>query len=126
MYQTDRSEIEALMARYFDGLYRSDSELLRTVFHPELSYVNAAVGDHEFLGLEAYMNRIDARVSPASRNDRREEFIEEITLKGREIGVVEARMTMLGRDYQDLLTIIHSAEGWRILTKVFTHAERED
>ena len=125
MKQSDQQEIEALMARYFDGLYQSDSEVLRTVFHPELAYVNATVGNHEFLDLEAYMKRIDARTPPASRKDPRAEVIEKITVKGDEIGIVEARMTMLGRDYQDLLTIIRSADGWRVLTKVFTHAERE-
>lgn len=126
MDQTDQLEINALMTRYFDGLYQSDSSVLRSVFHPELSYVNATVGNHEFLGLEAYMMRIDARTPPASRNDSREEKIEKITLKGGKIGVVEARMTMLGRNYQDLLTIIRVPDGWRVLTKVFTHVDRED
>lgn len=125
MEQTDQLEINALMSRYFDGLYQSDSSILRHVFHHELSYVNATAGDHEFLGLEAYMNRIDARTPPASRNDPREEVIERITLKGRQIGMVEARMTMLGRNYQDLLTIIRTEDGWRVLTKVFTHVARE-
>ena len=125
MTQTDQLEINALMTRYFDGLYQSDSAVLRTVFHPELAYVNATIGNHEFLGFEAYMRRIDARTPPASCNDPRAEVIEKITLKGGEIGVVEARMTMLGRDYQDLLTIIRAADGWRVLTKVFTHVERE-
>lgn len=124
MSQADQQQINALMARYFDGLYRSDSAVLRTVFHPALSYANATAGNHEFLGLEAYMDRIDARTSPATRNDPRVEVVEKITLKGGEIGVVEARMTMLGRDYQDLLTIIRTADGWRVLTKVFTHVER--
>lgn len=126
MDQSDRIEINALMSRYFDGLYHSDSDVLRTVFHPELAYVNATIGNHEFMGLDAYMKRIDARTPPASRGDAREEVIEEVTLKGGEIGVVEARMTMFGRNYSDLLTIIRSEDGWRVLTKVFTHVEREN
>lgn len=125
MNRTDQLEINALMTRYFDGLYHSDSAVLRSVFHPELSYVNATIGNHEFMDLEAYMKRIDARTPPAYSEEPREEVIEEITLKGGEIGVVEARMTMLGRKYQDLLTIIRSEDGWRVLTKVFTHAELE-
>ena len=126
MEGTDQLDIDGLMTRYFDGLYHSDSAVLRTVFHPELSYVNATVGNHEFLGLEAYMERIDGRTPPASRNDPREEMIEKVTLKGGQIGIVEARMTMLGRDYQDLLTLIRTDEGWRVLTKVFTHVERTE
>jgi hypothetical protein len=68
------------------------------------------------------MERIDARTSPASRHDVRKEQIEKITLKGNQIGVVEVQMVMLDRKYQDLLTIIRSDEGWRVLTKVFTNA----
>jgi hypothetical protein len=52
--------------------------------------------------------------------------IERITFKGARIGIIEARMTMMGRNYQDLLTIIHSDQGWRVLTKVFSFAERRD
>jgi hypothetical protein len=122
----DRKEITNLMMRYFDGLYHSDSSVLRTVFHPELSYVNATTGNHEFMGLEAYMTRIDNRTSPASRGDTREEVIERIILKGEQMGLVEARMTMLGRNYEDLLTLIHDGNDWKVLTKVFSHMERKD
>ena len=126
MSRIEHSEIKALMQRYFDGLYHSDSAVLRMVFHPELSYVNATSGNHEFMNLEAYMDRIDARTPPASRNDTRNELIERINLKGDQMGLVEVRMTMLGRDYQDLLTVIHTDDGWKVLTKVFTFVEREN
>lgn len=125
MTRDDKSEIAALMQRYFDGLYAADSSILRTVFHPELAYVNATAGNHEFMGLEAYMARVDGRVPPSERGDPRDDVIERITLKGGQIGVVEARMTMLGRDYQDLLTLIRAEGGWKVLTKVFTHVPRD-
>jgi len=125
MNTTEHPEIKDLMSRYFDGLYNSDSNILRTVFHPKLSYVNATAGNHEFMGLEDYMTRIDNRTSPASRGDPREEVIEAIRLKGTQMGFVEARMTMLGRNYEDLLTLIHDRHDWKVLTKVFSHIERE-
>ena len=126
MNNLDHPEIRDLMARYFDGLYHSDSKTLRTVFHPNLSYVNATTGNHEFMGLDAYMTRIDNRTSPASRGDPREEVIESIKLNGNQMGLVEVRMTMLGRNYEDLLTLIHDGNDWKVLTKVFSHMERED
>ncbi len=120
------AEVRALMQRYFDGLYHSDSATLRTVFRADLAYVNGTAGTYETMGLDAYMARIDARTPPASRGDVREEVIERITFKGDRIGLVEARMTMMGRNYQDLLTIIHTEDGWRVLTKVFSFVERKD
>ena len=113
------------MTRYFDGLYHSSSDILRTVFHTDLAYVNGTAGTYEHMGLESYMARIDARTPPASRGDAREEVIERIALKGERIGIVEARMTMMGRNYQDLLTIFNTDDGWRVLTKVFSFVERK-
>lgn len=126
MTSPDTVEIEGLMRRYFDGLYHSDSQVLSTVFHEDLSYVNGTAGTYEIMGLESYMDRIDARTPPVSRGDPREEVIERIALKGSRIGIVEARMTMLGRNYQDLLTLINTDDGWRVLTKVFSFVERKD
>ena len=125
MTKQDQAEIQGLMGRYFDGLYHSDSTMLRTVFHDDLAYVNGSSGTYEHMGLEAYMARIDARKPPASNGDPREEEIEQITLKGDRIGIVEARMTMLDRNYQDLLTLINTDDGWRVLTKVFSFVERK-
>ena len=87
--------------------------------------MNGTTGTYDCMGLEAYMARIDARTPPASRGDPRDEVVERIVLKGDRIGMVEARMTMLGRNYQDLLTLIHTDDGWRVLTKVFSDVERE-
>jgi hypothetical protein len=122
----DDTGILDLMSRYFDGLYHSDSKVLRGVFHTDLSYVNGTSGTYEQMGLDAYMARIDARTPPASRGDAREEMIERIALKGDRIAIVEARMTMMGRNYQDLLTLINTDDGWQVLTKVFSFVERKD
>lgn len=126
MKDSEISEIRTLLGRYFEGLYHSDSKVLRSVFHADLSYVNGTAGTYEQMGLEAYMARIDARTPPASRGDPREEVIERIALKGDRIGIVEARMTMMGRNYQDLLTLINTEDGWRVLTKVFSFVEQRD
>ena len=126
MNPSDTLDINALMARYHDGLYHCDTALLRSVFHEKLSYANANPDQHEFLGLEAYLRRIEERTSPASRNEARTASIEKIELIGREMGVVESRAIMWGRSYTDLLTIIRTDEGWWILNKVFTYFELED
>ena len=126
MADATNTDIQELMKRYFQGLYHSDSAMLRTVFHPDLTYVNATAGTYERMGLDTYMDRIDARTPPASRGDPRKEGIERIALKGDRIGSIEARMTMMGRNYQDLLTLINTDEGWRILCKVFSFVDRKD
>ena len=126
MKSSDELQIDALMERYFEGLYHSDSAVLRTVFHPELAYVNATDGNHEFMDLETYMTRIDNREPPAKRGDPRRESVDRVSLTGHQMGLSEARMTMMGRDYQDLLTLIHTDDGWKVITKVFAYRAKED
>lgn len=126
MLHSHQNDIHELMQQYFDGLYHSDSKVLRSIFHADLAYINGTAGDYEHMGLDDYMARIDARTPPASRGDPREEVIERVAIKGDQIGFVEARMTMMGRNYQDLLTLINTESGWRILTKVFSFVERKD
>ena len=125
MTTSNEAEVRDLMKLYFDGLYYSNSDVLRTVFHSDLAYVNGTAGTYEHMGFEDYMARIDARTPPASRRDPREEVVERIEFKGDRIGIVEARMTMMGRNYQDLLTIINTDDGWRVLTKIFSFVERK-
>ncbi|MEL7256956.1 MAG: nuclear transport factor 2 family protein [Pseudomonadota bacterium] len=124
--KSNEAEVRELLKLYFDGLYHSSSDVLRTVFHTDLAYVNGTADNYENMGLEEYMARIDARTPPASRSDPREEVIERIEFKGDRIGIIEARMTMMGRSYQDLLTIINTDDGWCVLTKVFSFVEQKD
>lgn len=126
MKTLDELEVEALMQRYFDGLHHSDSGVLRTVFHPELKYINATKGNHEFMDLETYMTRIDNREPPAARGEERNGSVDRIALKDGQMGLVEAQVTMLGRDYQDLLTVVRTVDGWKMVTKVFAFHAKEN
>ena len=125
MKTQDERDVEALMQRYFDGLYNADSATLRTVFHPDLAYVNATLGTYEVMDLEAYMTRVDNRTSPVAQGEPRDGVIDRITLKDDQVGLVEARARMLGRNYQDLLTLMKTDDGWKVRTKVFIYHELE-
>lgn len=126
MTSADHAEIVALMETYFEGLYRADSTMLRRVFHPRLAYICAVEGDELYLDLEAYMARIDGREPPAERGDPRDEAILEVAFGSDRIARVTARMSMIGRDYLDLLTLIRHGGAWCIVTKVFTYLPRKD
>lgn len=119
-------KIGELMEAYFEGLHQADSSLLRKVFHPQLSYVCATQGDELYLDLETYMKRVDGRQPPAKRGDPREEDVLEIAFPGERLARVTARMSMMGRDFLDVLTLVHDSDGWRIVTKVFTYVPRKD
>jgi hypothetical protein len=120
------TQIGAVMEAYFEGLHQADSTQLRKVFHPHLAYVCATEGDELYLDLETYMARVDGREPPAARGDPREEHILEIAFASSRLAHVSARMTMMGRDFHDLLTLVRYGAEWRIVTKVFSYVPRED
>ncbi|MFV1495392.1 nuclear transport factor 2 family protein [Phaeobacter sp. JH20_02] len=120
------NEVGALMEAYFEGLHQADSALLRKVFHPQLAYVCATEGDELYLDLETYMARVDGRVPPAERGEAREEEILEIAFASDRLARVSARMTMMGRDFHDLLTLVRYGAEWRIVAKVFSYVPRKD
>lgn len=126
MTPENHSKVVALMQAYFDGLHHADSTRLRAVFHPNLAYICATKGDELYLDLDTYMQRVDARVPPVERGDPREEDILEIAFAGPNLARVTARMSMMGRDFLDLLTLAHDGAEWRIITKVFSYTPRKD
>ncbi|WP_151718706.1 nuclear transport factor 2 family protein [Gemmobacter serpentinus] len=126
MTPADHAAVTALMQSYFEGLHRADSVILRGVFHPQLAYVCATEGDPLYLDLKTYMARIDAREPPVNRGDPRDEAVLEIAFGSDRIARVTARMSMMGRDYLDFLTLVPHEGEWRIVTKVFTYIPRKD
>ncbi|MEX0302236.1 MAG: nuclear transport factor 2 family protein [Leisingera sp.] len=119
-------QVGELMEVYFEGLHQADSTMLRKVFHPQLAYVCATEGDELYLDLETYMARVDGREPPAKRDDPREEEILEIAFASGRLARVSARMTMMGRDFHDFLTLVRHGSEWRIVAKVFSYVPRKD
>lgn len=117
--------IEHLVEKYIDGLHHADSKLLRLVFHPDLLYVNAREGDYRSLRLAPYLSEIDQRVPPSENGEARHASIQKIEFANERMAIVWASVRMMGRDYQDLLTVIMTEDGWRIIAKVFTYKHLE-
>ncbi|AUQ64943.1 nuclear transport factor 2 family protein [Phaeobacter inhibens] len=126
MTSVDHKEVGELMETYFEGLHQADSAMLRDVFHPQLAYVCATEGDELYLDLETYMARVDGREPPARRGERRAEEVLEVAFASDRLACVSARMTMMGRDFHDLLTLVRHGSEWRIVAKVFSYVPRKD
>lgn len=126
MNAAEHKEVLDLMELYFEGLYQADSEMLRRVFHPKLAYVCATDGDELYLDLDAYMKRVDGRTPPSKRGDPRDEAVLDVAFGSDRIARVTARMSMMGRDYLDMLTLVRAGREWRIVTKAFAYVPRKD
>ncbi len=113
------AEVTAVLANYFEGLYRSDSGILRRVFHPSALYACATDGSLLTLRMDEYFPIIDKRPSPASRGDPRADRIIGIEFAGPVTALARVECSILPKRFIDLLTLIHIDGRWQVISKVF-------
>ncbi|MGF1611243.1 MAG: nuclear transport factor 2 family protein [Kiloniellales bacterium] len=114
-----------LLQRYFDGLYHSDTILLRQVFHPQAIYACATDGKLLQLAMEPYFRLVDARPSPASRSEARSDRIASITFAGPVTAFAQVHCAIGPKRFTDFLSLIFLDGRWQIISKVF-HYDLED
>lgn len=123
---TNFAAVAAVLGRYFDGLYKSDTELLRSVFHPKAHYVCATDGTLVHLGMDEYFPIVDQRPSPASRNEVRADRIVAIEFAGPVTAFARVECAIGAKFFSDLLTLVFVEDRWQIISKVFHFDLREE
>lgn len=104
---------------YFDGLYRSDTRLLRQVFHPSARYVTATADPIVVWSMDEYFPVVDDRPAPADTGAARRDRIVSIELAGPTTAVARVECRIPPRSFTDILTLIHTDDRWQIISKVF-------
>lgn len=115
------SELAASLAGYFDGLYHSDTARLRRIFHPKAIYACATDGDLLFRTMDEYFPVVDARPSPASRNEPRRDRIVSIEFAGDVTAFAKLNCAIGEKYFTDFLTLVRVGGPWQIISKVFHH-----
>lgn len=108
-----------VLSDYFDGLYRSDTAILRRVFHPQALYACATDGTLLRLGMDEYFPVVDKRPSPASRNEKRRDRILSIEFAGPVTALARVECSIGEKFFTDLLTFVLVDGRWQIIAKVF-------
>ncbi|WP_420547812.1 nuclear transport factor 2 family protein [Curvivirga sp.] len=116
-----QKDLFPVLKNYFDGLYHADSQLLSKVFHPDARYVNMTNNDYMNLSIPEYLHIIDQRTPPATNQEPRNDQILAIDFSNNSLAFVKGKMTMMGREYLDLLTCTFDKNEWRIMSKIFTY-----
>lgn len=111
--------IAELLQTYFDGLYLSDAERLRGVFHPAARYVCATDEKLVDLGMAEYLPIVAARPSPASRGEARRDRIVGVEFAGPNTAFARVNCAIGPKYFTDFLTLIRTDGAWRIIAKVF-------
>jgi 4-oxalocrotonate tautomerase len=122
----DFRAVAAVMADYFDGLYHSDTKRLERVFHPMAQYVCATDGTLLHRTMAEYFPVVDARPSPASRNEPRRDRILSIDFHGPVTARALVTCAIAEKDFIDCLTLVKLDGRWQVISKVFHFDVRKD
>ena len=115
----DFQGVTRTLKTYLDGLYHSDTNRLRDALHPQARYVSATGDKLVNLGMDEYFPIVDARPSPANRDDARRDQITEIQFAGHKTAFARLNCAVGDRYFTDFLTLIHVDDRWQIIAKVF-------
>ncbi|WP_428528037.1 nuclear transport factor 2 family protein [Roseibium sp.] len=118
-------ELEAVIADYFEALYRCDTDLLQKVFHSKAIYATADETPLLYRTMEEYVPVVAARQSPASRGEVRTDAIDEIQLAGANTAFARVRCSIGNNDFVDFLTFVRDGGRWQIMAKIFQIIPRQ-
>lgn len=119
--KNQQQAIAAVLQHYFDGLYFSDATILRQVFHPAATYVNAGEQPLLILDMQAYFAVVAARVAPAASGQTRQDSIQHIDLISPSLAIARVQCVIAPKYFYDALTLVLVDGYWRIITKVFDY-----
>lgn len=111
--------VNTVLQNYFDGLYGSDTRILRTVFHPAAIYACATGETLLRLNMEDYFALVDQRPSPASLGQARTERVISIEFAGPVTALARVECTIAPKRFTDLLSFVFVDGRWQIIAKVF-------
>lgn len=120
------STIKSVLSEYFDALYFCDTALLQKVFHPRAIYATADETPLLYRTMKDYVPVVARRQSPASRGERRNDFVDEIQLAGDNTAFARVRCSIGDKDFVDLLTLVRDQGTWKIMAKIFQIKAREE
>ena len=112
-------EIVEVLGEYFDGLYFSDVKRLASAFHPQAQYVCVTDGNLLYRTMAEYFPIVEARPSPASRNEPRLDEIESISFAGPVTATARLHCAIGEKFFTDFITLIKLDGHWKIISKVF-------
>lgn len=118
----DRENVLELLQRYFDGLYRGHSDLLRSVFHPRARLFGEVKGDVLLRDLDTYLQIVASRRSPLQSGEAQRMQVQTLQIRGA-IAIATVTCEMLGFNYLDQLSLLKQEGTWSIVNKLYTHID---
>jgi hypothetical protein len=119
MPASDIAAIEAVLQTYFDGLYEGDTAKLESAFHPCSHLYWDKDGVVQDLPREEWFEMVRSRGSAQSKGLARDDRILLLDQSGPETALAKVACQIPPRYFTDYLVFLKTAEGWKIVSKVY-------
>ncbi len=121
---TNLELIQQTVQYYFDGLYHSDIEKLKKVFHPNAQVIGYFQGTLLFNSLEQFLEFVKATPAPSGSGEKYDMRIVSIDMTGNE-AVAKVADLYLGFRFTDYLSLLKIDGNWVIVNKTFYHEPKD-
>lgn len=119
----DQHELLDAVQLYFDALYYCDTDKLNLVFHETSSLFDADNGRLFAEPIVSFSTAVGGRVSPASKQQNREDEVLLIDWLSPISATVKIRLRAHQNVFVDHLGFVKCEDGWKIVSKIW-HLER--
>ena len=99
------AEIEKVISKYFDLLYKGDKDLIETVFLPEANVSSLSNGKIVQIDMDGFRKRIAERQSPESIGEMRDDKIISIDISSPTTAMAKVKCNILHNNYIDYLSL---------------------
>ena len=123
---TEYLAIIEVLKKYYDALYRCDTELLSRVFHSNAQYFTASGGELLHLDMKTYFPIVEQRISPQSSGEAYGFSIDSLEFVGEVTAIARMRSSMFDKNFIDILALIKIDGKWQIISKVFHYITQLD
>jgi hypothetical protein len=125
MPASDIAAIEAVLQTYFDGLYEGDTAKLDAAFHPCAHLYSDKDGVVQDLPRETWFEWVRTRPNPKAKGLARDDRVLMLDQSGPETALAKVACQIPPRYFTDYLVLLKTAQGWKIVSKVFRTDIRE-
>ena len=117
---TDLDKIIQTVQHYFDGLYHSDIEALKTAFDPDAFLHGYFDGQLVHVPFNAWLKQVETKPAPSENGEAYDMKIVSVDITDN-IAQVKVFDLYLGKYFTDYLSLIKVKDSWLIMNKMFHH-----
>jgi len=118
--RTDLEKITQTVQYYFNGLYHSDTELLKKAFDPGAFLHGYFEGHLVHVPFEAWLKQVEHRPAPSKNGEAYDMKIVSVDITDN-IAQVKVFDLYLGKSFTDYLALMKVDDNWLIMNKMFHH-----